>query len=1213
MMFQQGQVSAINHSPGLPCSTPATDLPFFSSLFFPLSFSQPDESELKKLDSSMKRNTALIRKLKLITEETKNGILDDIAKTNQSKYVAEASAALLETPLKLKDIPAVIAVASLLHQRYAEFAAILASSLSNMLLEPLPDIDNRPALVRRRALLRLMTEALIVGILGTDYNSLGKIVMKIGAANQKLSSQDGEAVAAVLSLITSFSKVGREELMGLSPPALPMVPEDAIKDNPQIKEEYTVALKEYNEEVARRPSAPAAIQERFCKAVEDIFLHACDIMVTAHKNLIARERKNDSILTNRGDLPESATELYEKLRASFEAIQNGVSALADVLDKPIPQLKIEDDESSLFAANLDAAAAAASTVSGKDILKIFEDEETKSFYQSLVDVKAVVPAVLLGICTTDLKQPEAEVVDEITVIEEEEDVVMEDLDDDVGGMVDNQDNNEKRKEEDEDEDDTSEGPKRDPQAVTKILERLPGMVTKEMCDETAIEFCYVQTKKGRKRLLKALCEVPPGAISLIPFYARLIATLHPVFPEIGKGVVEYLEKEFKHFRRKKDATDRTVEPRLRCMHYIAELCKFRIFPAGHAFAFFKSLLQSFSGHNIDTACVLVESAGRFFMKSPDTSSRMTNMLDIMMKLKKARNLDARQSGLVDAAYYAVKSTGPVKRVKNRPPLHAWIRHQIYAELATGDVSRVIKRLRRLPWPAPDAFQTEVAGRKAEKKKKDGFNSTTANDGNDDDTTTTVSPSLSPSLSPSSVAMDCERYLIKTMIRASWKGRASQVPYVAGLAAGLGQYHSSLTVSLVDAVMEEITLGLETPPDTGHYQQRVAVVRLLGELYNQRVFGAPVVFTTLHQLLAAGHYCDTYSHNHEVGNSNYVGKGGLSILTTTTATSSPPSSSPAHPRADPPASFFRIRLVCTLLTTCGPHLTRGSNNKATLLSFLVYLQAYIMMKPTMPLDVEYVLQDVFDKLQLDLPKFDTYEEACAAVGQIEAQKMKAMSSKGGLAAIDESDGEEEEEYYDNGEESSSSDDDDDAEDKEEVDGEEEEEEEEEEGSSSNSDSDASSSSDSSSSSCSDDKEEHGGGVRRRQMTEQDEEFERELAAVLMESQGPRGGGIQQQHGSAKPAGHFVVGGGGNSSSSGGALSSSHAQQKSSKYADNNNKNAAKTASFKVMMKRSGREDKSKELEIPLSAKMAALMKDKEAKEAAEKAELKRLVLAANDRE
>ena len=401
-------------------------------------------------------------------------------------------------------------------------------------------------------------------------------------------------------------------------------------------------------------------------------------------------------------MPESATDLYEKLRASFEAIQNGVAALADVLDKPIPHLKTEDVEDSLFAA-VDASVAGSGGGGVGDALMIFEDEETKSFYQSLVDVKAVVPAVLLGIhAAVDSNQPpEDEVMDEGDV--SMEDLGNDDDDDDVAGMVDDQDEQREEEEEEEEEDeeeeeeeeDTNQGPKRDPQAVTKILERLPGMVTKEMCDETAIEFCYAQTKKGKKRLLKALCEVPPGAISLIPFYARLIATLHPVFPEIGKGVVEYLEKEFKYFRRRKDATDRTVEPRLRCMHYIAELCKFRIFPAGHAFAFLKSLLQSFSGHNIDTACVLVENAGRFFIKSPDTSARMTNMLDIMMKLKKARNLDARQNALVDAAYFAVKSTGPVRRVKKRPPLHAWIRHQVYAQLATGDVSRVIKRLRRL--------------------------------------------------------------------------------------------------------------------------------------------------------------------------------------------------------------------------------------------------------------------------------------------------------------------------------------------------------------------------------------------------------------------------------------------------------------------------------------------------------------------------------------
>ena len=46
---------------------------------------RPGEDALKKLDSSMKRNTALIRKLKQLGEDSRKSVLDDVAKTNQSK------------------------------------------------------------------------------------------------------------------------------------------------------------------------------------------------------------------------------------------------------------------------------------------------------------------------------------------------------------------------------------------------------------------------------------------------------------------------------------------------------------------------------------------------------------------------------------------------------------------------------------------------------------------------------------------------------------------------------------------------------------------------------------------------------------------------------------------------------------------------------------------------------------------------------------------------------------------------------------------------------------------------------------------------------------------------------------------------------------------------------------------------------------------------
>lgn len=47
--------------------------------------SPPTDDALKTLDSSMKKNTALVRKLRQVTEDSKQSILTDISKTNQSK------------------------------------------------------------------------------------------------------------------------------------------------------------------------------------------------------------------------------------------------------------------------------------------------------------------------------------------------------------------------------------------------------------------------------------------------------------------------------------------------------------------------------------------------------------------------------------------------------------------------------------------------------------------------------------------------------------------------------------------------------------------------------------------------------------------------------------------------------------------------------------------------------------------------------------------------------------------------------------------------------------------------------------------------------------------------------------------------------------------------------------------------------------------------
>lgn len=84
----------------------------------------------------------------------------------------------------------------------------------------------------------------------------------------------------------------------------------------------------------------------------------------------------------------------------------------------------------------------------------------------------------------------------------------------------------------------------------------------------------------------------------------------------------------------------------------------------------QSCLDDFTHHNIDVACNLLETCGRFLYRFPETSLRMGNMLEIIMRLKNVKNLDARHSTLVENAYYQCKPPERSARVsKVRPPLH----------------------------------------------------------------------------------------------------------------------------------------------------------------------------------------------------------------------------------------------------------------------------------------------------------------------------------------------------------------------------------------------------------------------------------------------------------------------------------------------------------------------------------------------------------------
>lgn len=90
---------------------------------------RPDSGFLRTLDSSIKRNTAVIKKLKQINEEQKEGLMEDLRIVNLSKFVSEAVTSICDAKLRTSDIQAAVQICSLLHQRYKDFSPSLVQGL----------------------------------------------------------------------------------------------------------------------------------------------------------------------------------------------------------------------------------------------------------------------------------------------------------------------------------------------------------------------------------------------------------------------------------------------------------------------------------------------------------------------------------------------------------------------------------------------------------------------------------------------------------------------------------------------------------------------------------------------------------------------------------------------------------------------------------------------------------------------------------------------------------------------------------------------------------------------------------------------------------------------------------------------------------------------------------------------------------------------------
>ncbi|XP_022708437.1 regulator of nonsense transcripts 2-like [Varroa jacobsoni] len=798
------------------------------------------ENALALRDSSLKKNTAFVRKIKTFSEAQQLSVLNDIRSLNLSKYISEICQAIVESKFKLSDITSLVQVCSRLHVEYADFA----SSLLDCIQKSVSSQAVNPA--KARVDLRLSAELLLAGVfpLKEGFQLLKHFL-------QEMCNQSQQSLSAVISLCKSCG----EDLLALSPGA----PNDIY--------------------------VPLDKQKLLQMMVREYFKSICRYATREHGELCKMQKKHKHTVQSKGVAPQEMTEKLENAQMTFVKLTSSLEQLAGLLGESAPQFS--EPEEPPEGEGIVQGVLIETELSEESL---WEDSDTQAFYEHLPDLKAIMPAIL-----KDNTKDDKENYDELGRDEEKS---VSPSPEGAGGEA-------------EAEEDLAEKAEKEMRKVeTKpqldlFLKQLPQCLNRDTIDQMAEQFCFnLNTRPNRYKLTRALFLVPRTRLDLLPLYSRLVAILKPVAVDLGEELCALLLKDFSYQLRKKDQMN--IETKVKTVRFLAELTKFRVLPMSETLRCLKKLLGDFSHHAIDMSCHLVECCGRFLFLHPDSHGPTRALVDQMLRKRTVQNLDPRHQLMVDNACAVVTSIAaprPPARVVQKTPIERYIRKLLYQELYKGTVDKVVRQLRKLDWSLG-------------------------------------SPHL---------------HMAIRLLSNAHEVRYFNIRFLAHVVATLATYQDGVGPRVVDAVLEEIRLGMEVI-DPKYNQRRVAAVHYLGELYNYSMTESALIFTVLYSLITFG----------------------------------------AGTPLDPPENVFRLKLVCCLLDTCAVYFDTGSAKKR-LDSYLHFVLLYFWKKKedfgeNFPVTVELHLRESIHPLR---PKFQwpkSLEAAHAAVNKLLNQAITAKAEK-----------------------------------------------------------------------------------------------------------------------------------------------------------------------------------------------------------------------------
>ncbi|ETN75648.1 MIF4G domain protein [Necator americanus] len=637
-----------------------------------------DENALHSLDSTLKKTTAFMKKLKSLSAPSVPSLIEDLSRLNLSKFVEEMAAGIAETKLKPSDVIPIVDLCVAIASRYSKFPELLLTEIRKGL--PLKRTDKIANPGKLRIDVRLLCELILCGVVGKEgLQTLGATLSFICLTDKGEHSNVG--------LLCSLCRPVGWQIAGI-------VPTPESSDTISIEQD-ALAVND-------------AISGDHRKVVHDLFTNyhigmlrhlekACATMNVVQKRVKRQER-------TRGDATSEDKAELETAKTEFERLKTLATELSNSLGVPMVELKEEpsdNEEDEAAAMEMDKALA-------EGHVSLWPDDETRLFYENLIDIRNIVPRSLY-------KESE-----ERTIQENDLKTSVDDID--VDGLE-----GDDRDVEAEAGSENVEEPYRpktppspsssvqlneelsavaDPTLITseemkqlaqKFFLNLDHLVNRDTTDQCALDFVSnLNLKSYRKKLVKVLFAVPSSRLDLLPFYARLVASLSPVMPDLTTELSSMLIKQFREYVQR-SGQDR-VEEKIKCVMFIAELVKFGVIPRAEALSCLRQLVYDFRGHSIDMVCAMIETAGFYLYRNTDSHPKMKIILDVVQK-KKERIKDVRHTMLIDNAFFACippADSAAARRAQAEPPLMIFIRHLV-VDIDEHNVNANIKCIRRLAW------------------------------------------------------------------------------------------------------------------------------------------------------------------------------------------------------------------------------------------------------------------------------------------------------------------------------------------------------------------------------------------------------------------------------------------------------------------------------------------------------------------------------------